>query len=137
MVMKDDATYENIPKSIYKTCISIFDRPEFDDNIILVSKSLVEPPKRRSDIYFRKLQDTETKEFYFIFEIPQEFEEDLNKILGGDYYHLSNKYKSKLLDFWKTEFGAPLYQLLHSTLRNKHDHRKPLVRELIHGTGGI
>lgn len=132
MVMKNDATYENVPKSIYKTCISIFDRPEFDDHIILVSTSFVDPPKRRKDLYFRKLYDEDTKDYYFIFEIPVEYEEDLNKILNGNYYNLSEEYKQRLVHFWQDNNRSKLTLLLYGNYK----YQKPLVRELIHGMGG-
>jgi hypothetical protein len=153
MVMKPDATYEDVPKTFYKTCISIFDKPEFDDHIILVSTSSKDLLKGRLNLSLRRIYDEESKDFLFIYEIPTEYENDLYKVTTGDYSSLSEPYKQKLLHFWKEDDNSPLYGLLYNniSLRYTKDQRlknvyeivqsrsyypKPTLRELIYGIGG-
>ena len=150
MVMKSDATYEDVPKTFYKTCISIYDKPEFDDHIILVSTTSTKPPKCRLDLSLRGLYDEENKDFLSIFEIPREYLEDLYMITTGDYSNLSEAYKQKLLYFWKEDNNSPLYGVLYHNknlvfsrnvlMMNAYEikearsyYPKPSLRELIYG----
>ena len=153
MVMKKDSTYEDVPKSIYRTHISIFDKPEYDDHIILVSMNSKEPLKCRRDLSFRGLYDEKRNKHLFIFEIPIEFEDDLYKIVIGDYQELSENYKQRLLHFWKENNTSPLYGVLYHVLKLAMSHNtamkntyeikrarsyydKPAITELIYGIGG-
>jgi hypothetical protein len=152
MVMKKDATYEDISKTFYKTCISIFDKPEFDDHIILVSTYSAEPKNCRLDLSLRKIYDEVNNKYLFIFEIPREYQDDLYSVISGDYSQLSEQYKQKLLHFWKESTNSPLYGVLYDVLelamshnaqmRNMYElqsvrgyHNKPTMRELIYGIG--
>ncbi len=153
MVMKKDATYEDVSKAFYKTCISIFDKPEFDDHIILVSMNSAEPKKCRLDLSLRKIHDEINNKYFFIFEIPHEYYDDLYMIISGDYDQLSEQYKQKLLHFWKEPTNSPLYGVLYgvlnlamshnSQMRNAYEltksrgyYKKPTMRELIYGIVG-
>jgi len=153
MVMKKDATYKDVPKTFARTHISIFDKPEFDDHIILVSSSPKDLPKCRRDLSLRGIYEEKDKAHLHIFEIPTEYEDDLYKIVGGDYPQLSEEYKRRLLSFWQEDNNSPLYGVLYHVLKlalshntimqnlyevqyAKGYHNKPTIRELIYGIRG-
>lgn len=150
MVMKLDLKYTDVPHTFYKTCISIFDRPEFDDHIILISTAPKTIPKWRGDLLRKHIQYEEHKNYLFIFDIPKEFEDDYYKIVVGDYTNLSTTYKRRLLSFWEESDTSPLYGVLYHIpeLRFKRNtylmnqrrieqarsfYIAPPIRELIYG----
>jgi hypothetical protein len=152
MVMKLDTTHDDIPKTFYKTCISIFDKPEFDDHIILVSTSKQDLLKCRYDLSLKKIWDDKEKNYLFIFEIPLEYEDDLYKIVTGDYTKLSEPYKKRLLQYWQEDNKSRLYGVLYGITnlafseafrlthryeinRARSYYAKPTLRELIYGLG--
>lgn len=150
MVFKDKIRYSNIPTNLYNIYLSIFDKPEYDNKIILECSN----EKLDSTIYktdsFIKTMKYNNKSVLHIFSIPTKYEEDLCYIVNGKYSQLSEEYKNKILYFWETDKNSRLYGILYKDkykrfteneyLYNKHKidiadeyYDKPLYIELIYG----
>lgn len=151
MVFKDNIRYSNTLQNFYKTCLSIIDKPEYDDNIIIVSTT----PLIDKNLKYKKTTIVANEryrsnfEYLNIFHIPEEYEDDLYLIVAGKYSRLSDKYKRRLLYFWNEDKDSKLFAVLfkdktklfsHSQYyKNKYTidnadeyYEKPAIYELVY-----
>lgn len=148
MVFKDNVNYSKLSVSIYNTYLSIFDKPEYDDKIIIEVRNNLSLNLCKPNLYITATRYD--KSVLYIFNIPKEYEEDLYLAIGGRYSKLSEEYKRKLLYFWAADKDSKLCSILYKNkykrfseneyLLHKEDieisteyYIKPLYTDLIYG----
>lgn len=148
MVFKDNIKYTDISTTIYGTYLSIYDKPEYDDKIIIETSSVINLNICKQGLYRKVYADN--KSHLHIFEIPKEFEEDLYLVISGRYSWLSDEYKHKLLYFWSKDKDSKLFGILYKRVDSRFTRNeylanksridkadeyyiKPLYSELIYG----
>ena len=147
MVFKDNVKYSDITTSFYNTYLSIYDKPEYDDKIIVEVHSTIDLNRCRPNLFVKKITTDESK--LYIFNIPKEFKDDVYLIIGGKYSHISQDYKHKLLYFWSKDKDCRLFNILYKNKRRftkneyllnktridnaEEYYTKPLYKELIYG----
>lgn len=150
MVFKDNVSYSDLPILDFQTFLSILDKPECDDKIIIDShRNPISTTLCKPGLFIKTIKEN-ANSILNIFNIPIEFEDDLYDILAGRYTDLSDEYKQRLLYFWKEDKDSKLFGLLfgipekrfntNESLTNKNRikkakslYPKPMYSELIYG----
>lgn len=84
-----------------------FNKPEYDDNILLVFEEDSVTPGGFKEVY------VENNQVIYVYDIPEKWTEDYFTILMGDYTKISNEYKQHLLLFWEQDSTSDLYKILY------------------------
>ena len=97
--------------------VADFDRPEFDDHILLVKYKVIEPDNKDFiQLYFNQ-QDA-----IYVYKIPEGLESYYYEIIAGNYSAISETYKKQLLNFWDKDNNSELHKVLYKRVedvRNK------------------
>lgn len=96
--------------------ISDFDRPEYDNKILLVKTDKQTDKELVIEKPIEVYNSNETL-IVEVYEIPENMEEDYYLIVAGKYSEISEDYKKKLLFFW----GSNKDDELHSALYLEYD----------------
>ena len=91
------AYINDVDKSnMYDCIILVYDYPK--DKDFLVYDVKISEHKYYVGSYFPSLN-----KIVYVFNIPKEYKEEYIHILNGDISNISNNYKEKIKDFWKTQ----------------------------------
>lgn len=115
MIFDDDVKYNEIlTKDFINAYIADFDKPEYDDHILIACKegktSYDELPKPTHQYNKNNLT-------VFVYDIPENHAEDYFTLIAGMYSLLSESYKQRLLDFWNQEKGSDLDKILNKIIK--------------------
>src|SRR5512133_2932116 len=88
-------------KDFVNAYIADFDKPNHDNKVILVfntkQKSL--PETNQIDKYTKEIKDGEVTHFFYVYDLPTQYEDDYAMWLLGKYSMLSDKAKQQILNF--------------------------------------
>lgn len=102
-------------ESFVNAYIADFDKPEFDNKIILVfNEKQKELPESNMIEHYTKLIKDETLYFY-VYEIPEEYSENYVFWLMGKYSLFTKEAKEQILNFWDCGENTLLYGALYKT----------------------
>jgi len=116
MVFKDNIKYSQTLQNYSRTYLSIIDKPEYDDKIVIVSNT---PIIDKKHIYYNTmlvvtlLYEPEINKYLNIFHIPEQYQDDVYLIIAGKYSEISPEYKRKLLYFWEQDKDSRLFGILY------------------------
>jgi hypothetical protein len=68
---------------------------------------------------FNKLMDPDPYHTIYCFDLPQDYQKDINTILEGKYSQISEEAKKRLIAFHKSTKERPLYQILYKDPKRK------------------
>lgn len=126
MVFKNNIKYSNIQQKIYSTHLSVFDKPEYDDKIIIVSSYKIPEELYLSTVYIKSITSLlfSNKQILNILNIPTEYYSDFEHCITGRYSKLSDDYKRKLLYFWSEDKDSKLFATLYKDKKKRFDHNE-------------
>jgi hypothetical protein len=128
MIFKDNVSFTDLPITNYQTYLSIFDKPEYDDKIIIDSNlSSIDISLCKPGLFIKRIKEEHA--LLNIFHIPKEYEDDLYDILSGRYKELTNSYKQKLLYFWKEDKDSKLFGLLFDKIELRFSENEYLLNK--------
>lgn len=108
MLFSKDESYKNILSNTFiNAYLADFDKPEYDDHILLVFEEDSEVPGGFKAAYI------EGDNVVYAYDIPEEWSEDYFTIMVGAYSEISNAYKQHLLNFWQEDESSDLYKILY------------------------
>jgi len=114
MICENSITYNNIlNKTFLSAYIADYELPEFDDNIILVRLN----PMQSGITKNKCIKEYKVnKHFVYVYEIPENYQNDYKLILKDKYSLISENYKNKLLSFWTIDNHSKLFYILYKEL---------------------
>lgn len=147
MVFKNNIKFHNLTNTIYNVYLSIFDKPEYDNKIIIEGSKAVD---KNLCINKECVLYNHNSYMFSIFNIPIQYKEDLYLIISGKYSELSDNYKHKVLYFWNEDKDSRLFGILYKNKKSRFTENeylinkkkiddsyeycsKPLYQELIYG----
>ena len=106
-------------KSFVDAYIADFDKPNYDNKIILVfnTKQKDLPSINQVDKYTKTIKDKGVEhEFYcYVYDLPDKFADNYTAWLIGRYSLFSNDAKKQILNFWSAGKETLLYGVLYRT----------------------
>jgi hypothetical protein len=102
-------------KSLVNAYIADFDKPNYDNKIILVFKTKQKdlPSTNQVDMYTKKIKDAEL--YCYVYDLPDKFADNYTAWLIGRYSLFSNEAKLQILHFWGAGKATLLYGVLFKT----------------------
>jgi len=105
--------------SLINGYIADFDRPNYDNKIILVFKNKQNglPTENMIEHYTKTIKDGEDSNeiFVYVYDLPNDYQEDYTFFLLGKYSRFSDDAKKKILNFWDADENTLLYGALYRT----------------------
>jgi acyl-CoA synthetase (AMP-forming)/AMP-acid ligase II len=121
LLFKDKQITEIITNfdSLVNGYIADFDKPNLDNKIILVfnSKQKQLPEENQIEHYTKTVKDGEKTNdlFFYVYDLPEKYQEDYTFFLVGKYSKFSTEAKSQILNFWEAGENTLLYGVLYRT----------------------
>jgi hypothetical protein len=102
-------------KSFINAYIADFDKPQYDNCIILVfnTKQKDLPATNQKDHYTRVVKSNEL--YFYVYEIPTDLSDEYTKWLFGKYSTFTDRTKQIILNFWEAGKTSLLYGVLYKT----------------------
>ena len=113
MVLEDTKSEDIITDGFINTYIADFERPEFDDFVLLIRKDNMINTESLDMVY-----DSED-DLVYVFKVPEKYLEDYFKIIAGEYSSTSESYKKASLAFWDMDEKSTLYKILYGVKKGK------------------
>jgi hypothetical protein len=119
MVAKKGVKFNEIfEKGFIEAYIGDINRPEFDDNILILrEESYVDLDRSKYSAeclctYY--IDDGSYKDNVYVYKIPIERMDDYGKFIQGKINEFSEEYKKHLIQFWDTKEDSLFYGVLYS-----------------------
>jgi hypothetical protein len=102
-------------KSFVNAYIADFDKPKYDNKIILVfdKKQKDLPTLNQVDHYTHKIKDAGGETYCYVYDIPTGLEDNYALWLEGKYSLFADKAKEIILNFWEASHSTLLYGVLY------------------------
>jgi hypothetical protein len=102
-------------KSFVGAYIADFDKPNYDNKIILIFKTKQKdlPSTNQVDHYTKTIKDGEL--YAYVYEIPEDLADNYTAWLMGRYSLFSDKAKEMILNFWSAGKDTLIYGVLYKT----------------------
>lgn len=113
MVLEDTKSEDIITDGFINTYIADFERPEFDDFVLLVRKDNMKDTENLDMVY-----DNED-DLVYVFKVPEKYLEDYFKIIAGEYSSTSESYKNAVRAFWDIDEQSTLHKVLCGEKKEK------------------
>jgi len=120
MLFKDVKFNKVLIEGFRNAYVADFDKPEFDDHILIVFKDELCEFDTIFAEFQKDLVDTymSNKDFIHVFKIPEGMESDYYEVIAGNYSAISDTYKKQLLNFWDKDDNSDLYKVLYKRIED-------------------
>ena len=101
--------------SFVNAYIADFDKPNYDNKIILVFKTKQKdlPEANLVDTYTKTIKDVEI--YFYVYDIPDDLSDNYTMWLMGRYSLFTDRAKKIILNFWSADSNTLLYGVLYKT----------------------